>query len=690
MARTNSKHWAVFTVVSAFAAILVNACTGTTTNNYPNDSGGGGTVVLPDGAVVGCAPGAKECVNTSLARICPADGSGWLSQECKVGEKCDKGDCVADATALCAPGSGACVSATTGLRCRDNLMGFAAVTCPAGTTCQGDGLCAGSCIVGSSACLPDGTLATCVNGNTFTPTACAANERCVDVSTSPYPVSACKPADCTPDANGCDFVCGNKADATADQTKFTSTCVPTPTGYKWVALGCGAGLTCNPSARVCGVGRTQAACASDCTPGQSRCSADLLSTQICGPDGKWGAATACNANPAAAALICQRNPTNSSTVLCGDPLCATGAVGTCDTTGLRRCGPDGKLAATGTACATGSCVAVGTSVGTLAPGACVAECQAGDERCTASGATSYQTCANGRWATPVACPSADGGAAAATCFDYLSSTTQRPAKICGGVCAPGFTRCVSADGGPSTDAIETCNATGQWVTPATPCTVGACTAGVAGAGAACVAQCVPNAVVCVGAGKDVTGTPFRGTDTFGTCTAQGTLPTAGTTLCTGTAVCRRGAAGAIAPGGNACIECVGSSVAGGNERGTVDTRCSDPTGTTAGNADVQTCSAGNTWTGGMLDCVASAKTCRGAATSGPPIDTCNTDRAGFPRSESYWRAGGQGHSRRGPGPFSCVSNARGRNQGPPTVCGATPDCCSFQCNRATYTPAACR
>ncbi len=686
MARANPKHWAVLTVVSALAGILVNACTGTTTNNYPNDSGGGGTVVLPDGAVVSCAPGAKECVNPSLARVCPADGSGWLSQECKVGEKCDQGGCVADPNATCAPGSGACLTATTGLRCRDNLMGFAAVTCPTGTTCQGDGLCAGSCIVGSSACMADGTLATCVNGNTFTPSSCAANERCVDVSTSPYPVSACKPAECTPDALGCDFVCGNKADATADQTKFTSTCVSTPTGYKWAAVGCAAGLTCNPSARACGRGTTQAACASDCTPGQSRCSPDALSTQICGPDGKWGATTACNANPAAAAVICQRNPTNSSAVLCGDPFCATGAIGTCDATGLRRCGSDGKLAATGTACASGSCTAVGLPVGGLAPGACVAECQAGDERCTASGATSYQTCSNGRWATPVACPSADGGAAADTCFDYLTST-QRPAKLCGGVCAPNSTRCASADGGPSTDAIETCSAMGQWAALPTVCTVGVCTTGVVGSGAVCVAQCVPNAVVCVGAGKDVTGTPFSGTDTFGTCTAQGTLPTSGTTLCTGTAVCRRNGAGAIAPAGNACIECVGSNVAGGNERGTVDTRCSDPTGTTAGTADVQTCSAGNTWTGGTLDCVASATTCKAASTSGPAFDTCNRERFGHERTESYYRAGGQGHSRQGSS--SCTLARRG-NMGPPTACGATPDCCSSQCRRAIYTPATCR
>ncbi len=688
MTLTVRIRWFAFTAAIGAVALLANGCTGDTVNNFVDDAG---TVVTADGSVIvgtKCAPSTKECVSPALARVCPADGSGWLAQPCHDGEKCDKGECKPDPNAACLPNSGACLNATTALRCRANAMGFDQINCPSGTTCEGNGLCAGSCIVGSSICLAGGLVGTCVNGNTYTPTSCGATELCVSVSSTPYPTAACKPAACTPTANGCDTVCGNKNDATADQTKFTSTCVATPTGYAWVAVGCSASQTCNPVGRAC-AGTKEASCASDCTPGQLRCASNQLSTQICGPDGKWGAVTACNANPAATSLICQTSPVDPTTVLCGDPICAAGARGSCDATGLRKCGPDGKLAAAGTACATGACIATGAPIGGVIPGACVTECQAGDERCTANGATSYQTCsASGRWSVPVGCPSADGGAAAATCLDYRTATS-RPAKVCGGVCAPGVTRCVSGDGGTVNDAIETCSALGVWGAPAS-CTVGACTAGIAGAGAACVAQCIPNAVVCVGNPKPVPGTPFTGTDTFGTCTPQGALPTVGTTTCTGNDVCRRTSLGTTAA--NTCIECVGSGVAGGNARGTVDTRCSDPTGAAPGSAAVQTCSAGNTWTAGTLDCAASAKTCASAFTSGQPFDVCNRNDRGSVLSESYYigAATRPGRSRGGPGPFSCMTTPNNGNLGAPIACGATPDCCSSQCQRSLYTPAVCQ
>lgn len=685
MSRTNSKHWLSVTALSVFAALLVNACTGTTTNNTyaTSDDSGVGTVVLPDGAVVACTPNAKECLNPSLARVCPADGSAWLAQQCKVGEKCDKGVCGVDPNALCLPGSGSCVSATTALRCRANLQGFAQTTCPTGTTCQGEGLCAGACVVGSSGCIDTGNLGTCLDGNTYTATACSGTDLCVDVAISPFPVSACQPAACKPDAQGCNTVCGNKSDPLADQTKFTSTCIQTPTGFKYVASSCLAGKTCNPTGQSCGA-HGEAICASDCTPGQSRCSSDKLSTQICGADGKWAGVTACNANPAATSLVCQTSPVDPTTVLCGDPICATGAAGSCDATGLRACGPDGKLAATGTACVTGSCSITGASpIGGITPGACIVECNAGDERCTSLGSTSYQTCsASGRWTTAVACPSADGGAAAATCFGF-ATPAQRPAKICGGVCTPGQTKCVSGDGGAVTDSIETCSAAAQWGPTAT-CTVGLCTAGIAGAGAACVAQCIPNSLVCVGGGKAVVGTQFFGTNAFGTCSAQGLLPTSGTTSCTGDAVCRHTAAGTVAPGGNACIECIGSAVAGGNELGAVDTRCSDSAGVAASNQAAQTCAANNTWTAGAgtLDCIASGKTCFAA-----DFDVCSKENAGLPRTESYYEGGGRGHSQ--VGPRTCTTTRRG-NLGPPARCGVTADCCSTQCQHATVQVATCK
>lgn len=677
---TNKAHfrWFAVAVAGAAVALIVNGCTGDTVNNtFSSDAG---AVVTADGSIVvgaKCTPSAKECVSPALARVCPADGSGWVSQSCRDGEVCDKGDCKADPNVACIANTGACVSATTALRCRASLQGFEQITCPAGTTCEGEGLCAGACVVGSSICLGTGSIGTCLDGNTFTATACAGATLCVDVSTSPYPVSACTAADCVPDAQGCNTVCGNKSSAAADQTKFTSTCIATPAGFKWVAVGCTGITTCNPTGQSCG-SHGEAACASDCTPGQLRCSADKLSTQACGADGKWAGVTACNANPAATALVCQTSPVDPATAICGDAICASGAAGTCDATGLRKCGPDGKLAAAGTACATGICVTTSnTSFGGAFPGVCAAECQAGDERCASSGATSYQTCsASGRWTTPVGCPSADGGAAAATCLDFQTST-QRPGKICGGTCAPSTTRCIAGDGGAGNNAIETCNALGQWSTPAV-CTVGACTTGVAGAGAACVAQCIPNATVCVGATKAVPGTPYTGTDAYGACTTQGTLPTSGTTACTGSNVCRKTSLGTVAA--NVCVECVGPAVTGGNLNGAVDTRCSNAAGTATGSADVQTCATDNTWTAGTLDCVASGKTCTSPVVGSPYlVEACQKENRGHPVTDSYISANsGQ----------SCVTSNRG-NLGAPQLCAGIADCCGSMCQRPNG-PARCQ
>ena len=51
-----------------------------------------------------CTPNAKECVSSTLARVCPADGSGWLAVQCAFGETCSGGDCGLDVnTVPCSP-----------------------------------------------------------------------------------------------------------------------------------------------------------------------------------------------------------------------------------------------------------------------------------------------------------------------------------------------------------------------------------------------------------------------------------------------------------------------------------------------------------------------------------------------------------------------------------------------------------
>jgi hypothetical protein len=587
-------------IALAIGAVAVNGC-----NNDDTGGGAGSSGSTGDGGTVTsakvCEAGAKKCATKTIAAVCLDDGSAWLPAVCAAGESCNNGECKADGTTkpapVCAAGSGSCVDATTALRCKADLTGYDSITCPAKTACTGDGLCQGACIVGSSKCLDTGVLGVCADGQTYAPTACQNADLCVATGTKPWPTAACKAAACKPSTSGCDWSCGNKNDAAADQTKFRSRCVETPTGYKYEAEGCVASATCNPTGGSCGGEGSQAACTSQCTPGSSRCSADGTGTQTCGADGKWAAATtACNPTNATS-YVCMTKPDDDTKVVCGDPLCAQGYKGTCDGGSLKACGADGRIAAAATACSSGTCVAAGAPVAGTTPGACQAECSAGEERCVGS-SNAFQTCTNGRWSAATTCPNfGDGGIQG--CFG-ATDALGKSAKFCGGQCAPGTRRCLNADGGVGNGGIQVCNATATWDAP-TACSVGVCQA-ADGIGATCVAECIPNTIACAGSAKSVAGTGYTGKSAYGTCTAQGLLPTT-TTDCTGAATCRTNLQGkAIVVGGNACLECVGSGVAGGNERGFTDTRCSTTAGDASGTDGTQSCGASNTWAGAVKSC----------------------------------------------------------------------------------------
>jgi hypothetical protein len=128
---------------------------------------------------------------------------------------------------------------------------------------------------------------------------------------------------------------------------------------------------------------------------------------------------------------------------------------------------------------------------------------------------------------------------------------------------------------------------------------------------------------------------------------------------------------------NACIACVGPNVAGGNEDGLVDSRCSSAAGDATGDQGSQTCAAGNTWTAGVTAC---ANGCTGPAPrSGPPVPTCRKNDRGDFQTESYFSSRKRG---------SCA-NAR-HIASLPGICGAVPDCCSAACNRPIpANPASC-
>src|SRR6266550_2033535 len=75
---------------------------------------------------------------------------------------------------------------TTSLTCNSNGFGYAATACPTGTQCGPAGQCAGSCVVGFTAC--DATLTmllTCADGFSFTPSACPTGTLCTTDNSKP-------------------------------------------------------------------------------------------------------------------------------------------------------------------------------------------------------------------------------------------------------------------------------------------------------------------------------------------------------------------------------------------------------------------------------------------------------------------------------------------------------------------------
>ena len=555
-----------------------------------------------------CTANEKTCLNDRTAVVCSSDGLSRIPVQCAVGEKCDAGECKSDGIVACTSDENGCMNATTALRCSSTGKGFDVVTCPAGTNCVEGGLCQGACIVGSSICSDTHSLSTCADGKTYTTTSCAAADACVSTGQSPYNTAARKPADCQPDENGCDFVCGNKVDAAAaGQTTTLSFCNETPNSYKWAAIQCAAGKSRNPTASACNSGPgSQAACTQDCKPGDTRC-ADLLGFQTCGADGKWGTTvTACNADLTAAAFSCQPKTGVAGQVVCGDIAC-DGATGACDAIGkFHACGADRKVATDGTACAAGVCVADQNSPpGKWQAGSCQVQCIAGDERCV--GGSTYQTCTAGLWAASAQC------AANVNCID-TTNAAGRPRKVCG-ECLPGTHEC----GGTAGEQIRVCGSAATWGAFA-DCTAGACASPGGSADSLCVAQCFPGNKVCLGSNVTVPGVGITATSFEGTCTAQGRLPTP--TACPVNTFCRRGPSKDTSSGNPGtgvpigCVACVGTQ----NEFGIRDTKCSDDAGTANSGQYLTQCLANSSgWDGAAnLQCTAPTTACSAASTV-PPI-----------------------------------------------------------------------
>jgi hypothetical protein len=377
------------------------------------------------------------------------------------------------------------------------------------------------------------------------------------------------PASCVPQGT----VCGDKAsDAASTDPNFASTCVSSPSGLHWQSEQCAIAGSC-----LQGSG-----CNQTCTAGEQRCNSNGL--QVCGSNGQWGTITACQPSATGAEQVCQYAAGYSNPV-CGDTVCSQ-APGACEADGFHPC-VNGKVAAAAQACAIGVCVST-SNVNGYNAGSCQAQCYPGDTRCAS--AEAYEGCDNNyRWSSTVTqCPVSGTD----RCVEYIDNASGGIKTLCGD-CAPGTHQCTNNSGVPGGTFIESCDSTGHWGAPAT-CSMGQC--GYAGADYACMMQCTPNSTVCLGGTPAAPPNPQHpGTDHWGTCDAQGNLPTTGGTACAASTSCRKHSNGqVIGTGANACVQCVGSD----NELGLTDSAC-------ATASTIETCSAGNTW--------AAASTCSAAA-----------------------------------------------------------------------------
>jgi hypothetical protein len=530
------------------------------------------------GSVQLCQPGAKACASDKIAKVCDADGTSWVETPCAANQTCSKDACAADPKSSC-DDANACLDNKTALRCLGQDQGFELVKCPGATYCE-TGRCRGAVCALGSTCSGSNQVRECVDGMSLKDTQCGVNEICQQDKDN----ASCVPLQCMPGTSAC----GDPRDATVDAKKYFSTCVNGAGSAipEWVKGECSGHATCNPM--LIGSGNP---CSQTCTPGAQRCATDALSgvndgIETCGDDASWGPITSCNPGNDGR-LQCTLAP-NADTkalpkALCAAPICAwvnanpsAGATGACQGDQLLKCRADGTLADPAM-CEHGICRTRRSTITAdgHSPGACdsVPECQAGEEQCaTANGTVTprYRTCVNGYWSVVLNNCDNDGA-----CHDAKNDQGLR-VKLCGSDCSPGNRRCTN------TGQLQECDAQGRWG-EATNCAVGSCK-GTGNNDAACTAECVPGAKLCSGSTVMAPDGLHAGTTQETTCGADGLRGSAKN--CPSGSVCRVSDAGAAL----GCVACIGPQAPGGNDEGTVDSRC-DPQDANK----LQECGDDNNW-----------------------------------------------------------------------------------------------
>ena len=526
------------------------------------------------GAVDTCTPAEATCATDTVRKVCDVDGTAWVPVPCPLNSICNDGACVVDLDSSCDDGN-RCLDNKTSLRCLGEGGGFEQVDCVGDTYCVGQ-QCQGSLCALGSTCGADSDsgnaqVITCVDGESFSYTECAAGDRCRPVGDHAF----CEPIKCDTTVP---VECGDPSDPSVDDEKFFTQCVFSSTsGVPEIVVGeCLGDTICTSNA---GIG--QSPCRQECTDGEQMCDSaigalDGISTCL---DGQWGPVESCNPG-VDARKICvlaeNEDPAALAQYTCAEPICATTEAATCEGGQIRRCLPDGSLGAA-EACEIGFCENTGVvQEDGLTQGTCNEDlaCTDGEEMCISGNGidSRYTVCVNGEWSREFsACP--EGGA----CDDY-EDDEELAKKLCGEGCIPNSRRC-DPDSGDG-KGVQTCSAANEWGTAA-DCTTGICD-NVGSEDAVCVMDCVPGTLRCAGAAKLSSDSVKTGTAATQTCQADGSW--ADSVDCEGATTCRSSASGAFL----GCIECIGPDAPGGNEDNEADSYCPDVN-------SVRSCGADNTW-----------------------------------------------------------------------------------------------
>ncbi|MFC1609663.1 formylglycine-generating enzyme family protein [Myxococcota bacterium] len=443
-----------------------------------------------------CPRDTKECLSGLVGRVCPSDGSGWISFTCPEDEVCQDGECIVDTANQCTNGTKECIDDQVARMCSGGA--WVNVPCGLDATCHvGDCVADAYCTPNEVVCATNEAIKTCeLDGSAWVITACQPNEVCTsDACEIDLTGGVCTPGEricldsqtaliCEVDGVGYTQI---DCPSTCAQGTCTGTiCIPGESRCADTVLSGGA----SPTTLFTCVGGTHWEEA-ECTPGDL-CMYDGVDPTV-GEQFYWDL-TAWKAGDAPFPPT-EPLPPSPNTASCATPVCTSFALdendwqvcgnpldGTVDpTTAYSVCQgfpPYGNTQWVEYRCgAPATCDS--TVLANLDPGdpVCRTECEPGASRCVDNGTPSpdekYQVCGvGGTWGAPIDCQPVGGASRACV---VLTSGLLPEAVCMVEACASAWADGLESGEGlcTTTGLLQECLADGTLGTPAS-CPYGRC------------------------------------------------------------------------------------------------------------------------------------------------------------------------------------------------------------------------